>query len=79
MRRIVALLVPSLALAAQPLAAQQIDHGTVVEEVAFAGPEAGGARLLEVDPAQTLQSIALTRRFGAAMTLAVLDSASALQ
>lgn len=56
MRRIVALLVSSLVLAAQPLAAQQIDYGTVVEEVAFAGPEAGGARLLEVDPAQTFGS-----------------------
>ena len=58
MRRIIALLVSSFVLAAQPLAAQQIDYGTVVEEVAFAGPEAGGARLLEVDPAQTLKSIA---------------------
>ena len=59
MRRIVALLVSSFVLAAQPLAAQQIDYGTVVEEVAFAGPEAGGARLLEVDPAQTPKSIAV--------------------
>ena len=58
MRRIIALLVSSFVLAAQPLAAQQIDYGTVVEEVAFAGPEAGGARLLEADPAQTLQPIA---------------------
>ena len=58
MRRIATFLVPFATLAAQPLAAQQIAYGTVIEEDATAGPEAGGARLRQVDPAHTLRTIA---------------------